>query len=731
MTLFPVTSVGSSTSVTSNGTASVTVWPPWCARVTSTTRPSTAVASSGTETWSPSSSTRPISRRPSRTVAALVTPSMTCPSTTRWIVFWVETRSTSRPSDAERDAESSAWPPRRSRPSTASPTVRAVVHTVSDRPSTSTAISWPWRTTTWDPELMGSPRPGATRSRSPTLILLSARTSPTVRPNALTSTVDPSTSTVRDLWSTVKALVAPTTRASTTAWAPNRAVRPSGAEREARACSARARSRRVGGGSSGGTEDSSWSCVSSDSSSGPTDPPGGPGGRPDRNRSVTRTGSRPWTSDRLLTPFSSGSPGLPPSVDRFRRLAQRLAEAVDLELELRCDPPDRVRQEVRRVRPPAVRVGREVGRIGLDEDLAERDGPQGLTQGVVGTERHRAREGQVPAATRAVPCHRGVPREAVEHRPLRGAVPLEHLDDLLVRVAVVDLQREAELLRERDVRAEGLDLDRAAARTRTEVVEPGLADRAHPVVAARDRRDRRDRVVEPDVMTRGRRRLEAVRRDLADTRVEDGLVRVDRDRSEQRDCGATRVHGRGRPQQTVRPRRSVEVAADLHDPGHPDGRSAVEVVVESTRAVRVVDREVEHRLEMRVVVDDRRPQRLRVRRPATLARARPAHDAAGSSIRGNSEAPFVTTDPAGSCPNRPASATCCAASGPSTGSAPRDSHSAAAALGVTGASSTASARSASAAVTRIVASLPPGTLAPAASISAGSFATFQGSCSVR
>ena len=75
--MLPLIIPGSSTSVDSNGIASVTVSPDVLARVTRTTSPSTAVESRGTETWSPSSRTSPMSRRPSRTVAALLSPSMT------------------------------------------------------------------------------------------------------------------------------------------------------------------------------------------------------------------------------------------------------------------------------------------------------------------------------------------------------------------------------------------------------------------------------------------------------------------------------------------------------------------------------------------------------------------------------------------------------------------------------------------------------------------------------
>ena len=54
----------------------------------------------------------------------------------------------------------------------------------------------------------------------------------------------------------------------------------------------------------------------------------------------------------------------------------------------------------------------------------------------------------------------------MEHRAVRGAVGEQHLDHLVVRVAVVDLQREAQLLGQRDVRAERLALDLPARAAR-------------------------------------------------------------------------------------------------------------------------------------------------------------------------------------------------------------------------------------------------------------------------
>lgn len=69
-----------------------------------------------------------------------------------------------------------------------------------------------------------------------------------------------------------------------------------------------------------------------------------------------------------------------------------------------------------------------------------------------------------------------------------------------------------------------------------------------------------------------------------------------------------------------------------------------------------------------------------------------------SSRRGNSTAPFVTVEPAGSCPHVPEDWTGWVARAPRDTSAPSDSHSACEVSGMIGFSRTATARSDSAAV---------------------------------
>ena len=90
-----------------------------------------------------------------------------------------------------------------------------------------------------------------------------------------------------------------------------------------------------------------------------------------------------------------------------------------------------------------------------------------------------------------MPRHRVVAREAVEHRALRRADPLEGLEHGVVRVAVVDLHRDPVLLRERDVRLEALEL-RRACRPRRCGRSPGPSRRSPARAAARRaRRSRR------------------------------------------------------------------------------------------------------------------------------------------------------------------------------------------------------------------------------------------------
>jgi TatD DNase family protein len=65
----------------------------------------------------------------------------------------------------------------------------------------------------------------------------------------------------------------------------------------------------------------------------------------------------------------------------------------------------------------------------------------------------------------------------VEDDPLRSPLFPEHAQHVVVRVTVVDRQREVVLLRDADVLLERADLCRAAVLAGAEEVETGLADR--------------------------------------------------------------------------------------------------------------------------------------------------------------------------------------------------------------------------------------------------------------
>ena len=78
------------------------------ARLTSTSIPSTAAASSGADVPSPSASTMPAVARTPRTVGSAVVMGMTAPSTATWTVLSVETRIGSRPRACVRDTSVTA-----------------------------------------------------------------------------------------------------------------------------------------------------------------------------------------------------------------------------------------------------------------------------------------------------------------------------------------------------------------------------------------------------------------------------------------------------------------------------------------------------------------------------------------------------------------------------------------------------------------------------------------------
>src|SRR5690625_6457348 len=77
-------------------------------------------------------------------------------------------------------------------------------------------------------------------------------------------------------------------------------------------------------------------------------------------------------------------------------------------------------------------------------------------------EGHVAGEGEVEAAVDAGPRELGVPGEAVQDGVLGGAVGVEDLEDVAVGLAVVDLQRQLQLLGQRDRKSTRLNSSHVA-----------------------------------------------------------------------------------------------------------------------------------------------------------------------------------------------------------------------------------------------------------------------------
>src|SRR4051794_12273757 len=148
----------------------------------------------------------------------------------------------------------------------------------------------------------------------------------------------------------------------------------------------------------------------------------------------------------------------------------------------------------------AARLRRQVGRVGLDQDpvlghLRRRE-QQILGAGIGGVAGKRA----VPAPLGRVadPLRR---REAVQDHRLVAGAGVERLEDLVGRgrlplgVAGVDHDRQVELDRDLDLRGEGPSL-LVRARVLAVEVEPGLADRPHPLVRTQLEDFRGGRLVE-------------------------------------------------------------------------------------------------------------------------------------------------------------------------------------------------------------------------------------------
>jgi hypothetical protein len=185
-------------------------------------------------------------------------------------------------------------------------------------------------------------------------------------------------------------------------------------------------------------------------------------------------------------------------------------------------------------------------RVGLDQDQLGRGDRGGVAQVLRVLERDVPGEAHEEPAPRALLRERRVPREAVEHDAVGRAVGVEDRQDVLVGVPVVDDERLAALLRDRDVRAERALLRGPAVLVGAEVVEPGLPEGRH----ARQRGER----VDP-----GERGVEVVQARR--------VVGVQGDGGQDAGVGGGEFGG---------PAGGGDVGADLHDPRDPGGLGLVE-----------------------------------------------------------------------------------------------------------------------------------------------------------
>ena len=160
------------------------------------------------------------------------------------------------------------------------------------------------------------------------------------------------------------------------------------------------------------------------------------GRRSDRNRSVTHAVTRGPPCGTDITRPSGDRPGhtaSPRAVDRLGRGRERGADVRQRASRDLGDRADRARQQVGGVGAAAERVHGQVGRVRLDEQEAGRDLAQRVPQGVVRAERDRARRTRgtsrgrprgAPARRRrrssGTPCGPGRRRRAAPRPPRRG-----------------------------------------------------------------------------------------------------------------------------------------------------------------------------------------------------------------------------------------------------------------------------------------------------------------------
>ena len=606
MTVLPLTSPGSSTSCDSNGIASVTVSPPVLARVTRTTSPSTAVASSGTDTWSPSSSTRPMSR------SAVADRGGAAHAVDDLAVDHEVDRLQRRDAQHVRGRATRTGTPtgaRRRRaargPSTASPTVSAVVQTVRSAPSTSTVelAAVPHDDLAGARDRLVQRRGRRGRARPPRCPPL-ASTSPTVRPKA-------STSTGRAVDVDRDRLVQDRERAGRAG--DDARARPPGPPRARHVDHgvARRASRAPGRGLT-------RRCPLGDGDASVLD------AAPDRNRSVTDAVTRGPPCGTGITRLSADRPGIPLTTSRrpprtsprARRTRPSSGRPVT-SATVRTVPG----QQVGRVRAAAERVHGQVRRVGLDEQQAGGHLAQRRAQLVVRAERHRARErAGTSRARRASRAIAASPEK--QWNTVRSGAPSrqQHLDDLVVRVPVVDLQRQARApWPARCARGTPRAAPRGPAarrgsgpgRSRRSRGSRGLA-RATAATAAIASSS-------ADLVPRLRVGVEPVRRHLAHPRVQDRLVRVDRDGAEQ-----LRVR-RAPPRRSRRRRRGRSRPAPSGSRRRPPRargarRGRLAAVRRVARSVQPSARHVDDRVQVGVVVDDRDAAAARAA-PASRARA--------------------------------------------------------------------------------------------------------------